>query len=133
MPGTRVTWVLFDLNGTLLDPSGITEAFGGGEAERRITAEAFHEALLLTMADTVSGGEYRPLSEYLRAALERSLRAEGRDLAALDSAMERAAAMKPFPDVAGALARLGGASLKLGVLTNSTAEAAERALTRSEE
>jgi hypothetical protein len=32
--------------------------------------EAFHEALLVTMADTLSGGPYRPLSEYLRATVE---------------------------------------------------------------
>ena len=124
----RVTWVLFDLNGTVLDPAGIGEPLGGGDEDRRLVGEAFGEALMMTMADTLSGGAYRPLPEYLRAALERTLRAAGRDTGSLDAAMERAGAMEPFPDASGALAVLGEARLRAGVLTNSTAEAAERAL-----
>ena len=65
----RVSWVLFDLNGTLLDPSGIAEPLVGGDEDRRLVGEAFHEAILLTMADTLSGGAYRPLPEYLRASI----------------------------------------------------------------
>jgi 2-haloacid dehalogenase len=128
MPSWRARWVLFDLNGTLLDPSGIADAIGGKQDDRRLVGEAFHEALLLTMADTLSGGEYRPLPEYLRATLERALRTEGRDTGMLDTAMERAATMEPFPDAGSAISRLRGADLRVGVLTNSTAEAAERAL-----
>ena len=93
-----------------------------------MVGEAFHEALLMTMADTLSGGAYRPLPEYLRAALERALRAAGRDTGPLDAAMERAGAMDPFPEAARALMLLREAGLRVGVLTNSTAEAAERAL-----
>lgn len=122
-----VRWALFDLNGTVLDPSGIAGPLGGDE-DRRLVAEAFHEALLLTMADTLSGGGYRPLPEYLRATLERALRAEGRDRGVLDAAMRRAAALEPFPEAGAALSRLRAADVRLGVLTNSTTEAAERAL-----
>lgn len=129
MSGTHISWVLFDLNGTLLDPGGIADPLGAGEEDRRLVAEAFHEALLLAMADTLSGGAYRPLSDYLRAALERALRADGRDVEALDPAMERAGAMDPFPEAGAALSRLRGADLRVGVLTNSTTEAADRALT----
>ena len=121
--------MLFDLNGTLLDPSGIAQPLGDEAEDRRLVGEAFHEALLLTMADTLSGGPYRPLPEYLRATLERALRAEDRDIAALDAAMECAAAMQPFPEAGAALSRLRAADLHVGVLTNSTGEAAERALT----
>ena len=52
--GMGVGWALFDLNGTVLDPSGIARRLGGSDADRRLVAEAFHEALLLTMADTLS-------------------------------------------------------------------------------
>jgi 2-haloacid dehalogenase len=128
MSDLRVRWVLFDLNGTLLDPSGIAEPLGGGDAERRLVAEAFRDALLLTMADTLSGGAYRPLPDYLRATLERVLRAGGRDLGVLDAAMRRAAAMDPFPEAESALSTLHGAGLHVGVLTNSTAKAADAAL-----
>jgi 2-haloacid dehalogenase len=128
MPGLRVSWVLFDLNGTLLDPSGIAKPLGDRDQDRRLVAEAFHEALLLTMADAISAGAYRPLPDYLRATLERALRAKDRDLRQLDAAMERAAAMEPFPEAEAALSLLAREGLHLGVLTNSTTFAAERAL-----
>jgi 2-haloacid dehalogenase len=124
----RVSWVLFDLNGTLLDPAGIAEPLGGDDDARRLVGEAFHEALLLTMADTLSAGAYRPLPDYLRAALERALRARGDDVGALDAALQRAGAMDPFPDAGAALAALAGGGLHCGVLTNSATAAAERAL-----
>jgi 2-haloacid dehalogenase len=122
-------WVLFDLNGTLLDPSVIAEPFGGSDEDRRLVSEAFQAALLLTMADTLSGGPYRPLTDYLRATLERGLRARERDTGALEAAMERARRMDPFPEADTALALLADAGLRLGVLTNSTSKAAEAALT----
>jgi 2-haloacid dehalogenase len=131
MPSRRVSWVLFDLNGTLLDLSGTAGPLGGGEQDRALVSEAFQHALLLTMADTLSGAPYRPLPEYLRATLERALRAEGRDLGALDSAMGRAATLDAFPEAGTALARLRNASLRVGVLTNSTTDAAEQALTEA--
>ncbi len=124
----RVSWALFDLNGTVLDPSGIAGPLGGGAEERRLVDEAFHEALLLTMADALSGGAYRPLPEYLSATLERGLRARGRDTGPLAAAMERASAMDPFPEAGAALAALQDAGVHTGVLTNSTTEAAEGAL-----
>ena len=126
--GWRVRWVLFDLNGTVLDPAAIADPLGGGDEERRLVGDAFREALLMTMADTLSGGAYRPLPEYLRAALERALRAAGRDTGPLDAAMRRTSAMQPFPEAARALGLLREAGLRVGVLTNSTTETAERAL-----
>src|SRR5207248_1245036 len=65
----------------------------------------------------------------LRGTLERSLRAQGRALDGLEDAMERAAAMEPFPETEAALSRLLAADIRVGVLTNSTAQAAEHALT----
>lgn len=125
----RISWVLFDLNGTLLDPSGIAEPLGGRDEDRHLVADAFHDALLLTMADTLSGGAYRPLPDYLRGTLERALRAEGRELAVLDAAMQRAAAMEPFEEADAALSLLSADGLHVGVLTNSTTAAATQALT----
>jgi 2-haloacid dehalogenase len=119
---------LFDLNGTLLDTSAIAEPLGGGPGERRLVAAAFQEALLLTMADTLSRAGWRPLPEYLRAALGRALLADGRELDALGAAMERAATMDPFPDAREALIVLRDAGLHTGILTNSTTETAEAAL-----
>lgn len=118
-------WVLFDLNGTLLDPRTMAPALDGDEA---MAVGALQDTVLQAMADTLAGGR-RPLPEYLRAALVRRLRLAGRDSAAADAALALAARMRPYPEAAAALDRLAGAGgLRLGVLTNSAAEAAEEAL-----
>jgi 2-haloacid dehalogenase len=119
------SWVLFDLNGTLLDIASVAEPLGD---DTQLVDEAFQETVLHTMADSLSGAPYRPLPDYLRAALERRLRAAGRDTGALDAAMERAAAMDPFPEAGEALRTLREAGAKTGTLTNSATEAAEKAL-----
>ncbi len=123
-------WVFFDLNGTLLDPSGMAQELGGGDEERRLVQGAFQEALLHAMADTLSGG-YRPLSEHLRAALDRWLFVSGHETKALEPMMRRADAMDPFPDAEQALKRLGDAGLHVAVLTNSSAQSARSSLERA--
>jgi 2-haloacid dehalogenase len=45
-----VSWLLFDLNGTLLDPGD--------------RSEALHQAVTLAMAETLAGG-YRPFSDFI--------------------------------------------------------------------
>jgi 2-haloacid dehalogenase len=101
-------WVVFDLNGTLLDPVGVG-------------AQALDRAILSAM--TLNHvGEYRPFTELLRAAV-----AVGRPGEA-EQAMEAAAAMPAFPEAADALDLLAGAGLRLAVLTNSPTATAERGL-----
>jgi 2-haloacid dehalogenase len=113
-------WVLFDLNGTVLDPGAVGEPLGLSR-ERSLTA--LDDAILGAMAETLSGS-YRPLSEFLRAAL--LLRA-GTD-SGIDEAMERARAMPPYSDCSSALERLRSAGVATGVLTNSARDTAEKAL-----
>ncbi len=93
--------VFFDLNGTLLDSS----ALGTG----------FDEALLLSMAETLSGS-YRPLPELLAAVRRR--RGEPEEMPE----------MPPRPGAAAALARIRDAGLRPCVLTNSATDAGEAAL-----
>jgi 2-haloacid dehalogenase len=114
---------LFDLNGTLLDPAGIGEPAG---LDADASLGALDEAILHSMAETLSGG-YRPFTDFLRSALARKAEVGGRP-AGVDEAMERAAAMPPYPDAAEALDRLRTAGLRVGVLTNSATQAAEAAL-----
>jgi 2-haloacid dehalogenase len=118
------TWVLFDLNGTLLDPGVMAEPFG---APPQLGDEALDDAVWQAMAGTLVG-VYRPLPAYLRAALERRVELDALDGAAIDEALERAMTMPPFPEAAAALDALLGAGLRVGVLTNSAAAAAEQSL-----
>jgi 2-haloacid dehalogenase len=104
-------WTLFDLNGTLLDPGGIGTPLG---LSREESLAAFDDAIAGSMAETMSGS-YRPLPEFLRAALV----ARGGGDAEIEAAMERAKRMPPYPDCAAALEHLRAAGIKTGVLTNS--------------
>ena len=101
-------WIVFDLNGTLLDPAAIG-------------ADALDEAILAGM--TLNHvGEYRPFPELLRSALAR------RRPDKVDALMEAAAAMPSFPEAAEALDLLAAHGHRLAVLTNSPTDAAERGL-----
>lgn len=116
-------WVLFDLNGTLLDPAPIAEPLGlGADASHAALDEAIHLACVETMS-----GSYRPLPELLGAALRRRAELAG-TLAGLDEAIERAARMPAFPDAADALGRLREHGLEVGVLTNSPTLTGRRGL-----
>ncbi|HEY1274604.1 MAG TPA: haloacid dehalogenase type II [Thermoleophilaceae bacterium] len=116
-------WVLFDLNGTLLDPSGVGAPAELGAQE---SLACLDEAVLLAMAETLTGG-YRPFDGFLRAAIARRAQLAG-DPTGVDAAMELAAEMPPYPDAGRAVDRLREAGLEVGVLTNSATGAAERSL-----
>jgi 2-haloacid dehalogenase len=118
-----VTWVLFDLNGTLLDPGAMGEPWD----DPAIGVEALDGAVFQAMADTLSGA-FAPFPAYLQAALARRVALAGLDPAPLAEAAERAGRLPPFPDAAPALDRVAAAGRRLAVVTNSAAEAAEAAL-----
>jgi hypothetical protein len=67
--------VYFDLNGTLFDPSVMAEPIGGAGADD-LVEEILGEAVLLAMAETLSGS-YRDFAELLRAATFRRLALAG--------------------------------------------------------
>jgi 2-haloacid dehalogenase len=118
--------VLFDLNGTLLDPAGIGEPWGASDLGAGVLSEAVQGA----MVDTLSGA-FRPLDEHVRAALLREVAVRGLDPAHVDAALERAQSLDPFPDAAAALATLRAAGHRVAVLTNSARATGERALARA--
>jgi len=119
-----VNWVLFDLNGTLLDPAAIARSLGTSAS---LGEELLDEAVWQATAGTLAG-HYRALPEYLRAALERRVQLDGLDRGGIEQALEAARAMPPYPDAAGALRTLRDAGLRVGVLTNSGGQAAQSAL-----
>lgn len=118
----RPTWIAFDLNGTLLDVAALLD-----DEHAELARSALDDAVLQAMADTLTG-EHRPFPEYLRAALERSLRVAGIDDGVLEDAMRRARALPAFPGAAEALASLAAAGYRLAVVTNSAADAARTAI-----
>lgn len=125
---TTVRWVLFDLNGTLLDPRAIASALPVPDGEPVVLA-SLHDAVVQGMVDTLSG-EYRPFPAYIHAALQRQMHIAGTELdpESLEAVVTRMAHMPPFVDSASALALLRDLGLHVGVLTNSAKAPAVDAL-----
>jgi 2-haloacid dehalogenase len=117
--------VLFDLNGTLLDPGGMTAAWPG--APRGVALRALDDAVAQAMVDTMTG-EFRPFLDYLRAALAHLAAVAGLPDEAVEEAALAARGLPPFPEAADALRRLGDARHTASVVTNSAAQAAAEAL-----
>ena len=115
-------WVFFDLNGTLVDPSVLL-------SPPELPVAALDEANVMAMITTIAGREtaFKPL---LEAALRRGLERAGRRGDEAAGALEKLPDMPAYPDVPGALEALRSAGLKLAVLTQSAADAAET-LTRN--
>jgi 2-haloacid dehalogenase len=124
-------WVLFDLNGTLLDPRPVACALPIADATPIVLA-ALHDAVVQGMVDTLSGA-YRPFLGYIRGALQRQVRLAGAELdgTALEAVVSLMAQMPPFADSADAIALLRGLGRHIGVLTNSAAAPALDALERA--
>ena len=110
--------ILFDLNGTLTDPAAIGAPWQMPVLGEQVLALAVQTAMVETLL-----GRFRPFNEHIASALRALVSQRGLDGGRLAEAMERAAALPPFPDTAGAVRELAGAGLPLAVLTNSGADA----------
>jgi 2-haloacid dehalogenase len=102
-------WVLFDLNGTLLDPAALLDP-------PELPIAALDEANMMAMVTVLAGREttFRPLFE---AALRRGLERAGREPVEVD-----VTGMPAYPDVPDALQALRDAGCRLAVLTQSAAD-----------
>lgn len=118
--------VLFDLNGTLTDPSGLGEPWDRPELGLAMLNGAIRTAIV----DAVSG-HCRPFAKHLRAAIAREAQLAGLDGALVDAAAERATHLDPFADTEQALDLLRDAGHRLAVLTNSGADGGRRTLERA--
>lgn len=114
---------LFDLNGTLTDPAGIGEPW----SEPELGSKVLRDAVETAMVDALIG-EYRPFSEHIRSALELIVARRGLGSSGIERALERAAALDPFPGAAEALDGLRAAGYQLAVLTNSGADSGRKTL-----
>jgi 2-haloacid dehalogenase len=112
-----MTIALFDLNGTLTDPSAVGELWGAPD----LGPAALQLAVQSAMTETILG-EYHEFREHLRGAL---CQLGAQDV---EAALERASRLPAQPDAEEALERLASAGLRLAVLTNSGADSGRQTL-----
>jgi 2-haloacid dehalogenase len=117
--------VLFDVNGTLLDPRGLTASWEGAPAGLGLSV--LDQTVLQSMVDTMTG-EFRPFGDYVRAALAHRAELMGLGDDAVEAGVRAAAALPPYPDAADALARLRVAGHTPCAVTNSPTDGARAAL-----
>ncbi len=117
--------VLFDVNGTLLDPRALTASWEG--APSGLGLSVLDQTVAQSMVDTMTG-EFRPFPEYLRAALAHRAALLGLGEDAVEQGVQAASAMPAYPDAADALSRLVLAGHTPVAVTNSPADAARDAL-----
>ena len=124
---TALRWVLFDLNGTLVDPVVMAQPLGDSAADENLVTAAVDDAVQLAMVTTLTGGE-AAFADLVRAGLARRLRLAGRDTGLADHALGLMSTMPAYIDAPAALEQLRGVGLRLGVLTQSAAGAADAVL-----
>ena len=124
---TPLRWVLFDLNGTLVDPAVMAQPLGDSAGDEDLVGAAVDDAIQLAMVATLTGigADFK---ELVRAGLRRRLRLAGRDPSVADDALGLMGSMPAFIDTPAALEQLRGIGLRLGVLTQSDAAAADAVL-----
>jgi 2-haloacid dehalogenase len=116
-------WAIFDLNGTLVDPSVLVSPGSIGVA-------ALDEANMMAMV-TVLAGRSTAFAPLLEAALRRGVARAGLVAAVADAALEKLPRMPAYPDVPDALAALRSGGMSLCVLTQSGVDAAEAVLSNA--
>ena len=122
-----IEWVFFDLNGTLVDPSVLAQPFGDSADAEDLVLAALDVAVAQAMAVTLAGGD-DAFPDLLEAALRRGLTLAGDDPERASDSIALLGSMPAFIEAPGALERLRGEGLRLGVLTQSATEAAEGVL-----
>lgn len=120
-------WVLFDLNGTLVDPSVLAQPLGDSARDEELVYAALDDAVRQAMVTTLTGAT-AVFADLLAAGLRRQLALAGRDPAAAEAALALARSMPAFLEAPAALERLRGVGLRIGVLTQSSAHTAEAVL-----
>jgi 2-haloacid dehalogenase len=120
-------WVIFDLNGTLVDPAVLAQPLGDSAADEEIVQRAFEDAITQAMVLQLTGGT-AVFADLIASGLRRRLQMAGRDPAAAADAAGLLGSMPAFIEAPAALERLRGAGLRLGALTQSAPEAAEAVL-----
>ena len=120
-------WVLFNLTGTLVDPTVLASPLGDSGADEELVLSALDDAVAMAMADALAGAQ-TPLDELVEAAMRRRLRLAGADESNAAAARELMGTMPAYLEVPGALESLRARGLRLGVLAQSSADATDAVL-----
>jgi 2-haloacid dehalogenase len=122
-----LAWVLFNLTGTLVDPTVMAQPLGDSGADEELVLSALDDAVTMTMVDSLTGGE-TPLDDLVEAAMRRRLRLAGSEEDRAASALELMSTMPAYFEAPGALESLRARGLRLGVLSQSSAASADAVL-----
>jgi 2-haloacid dehalogenase len=122
-----LAWVLFNLTGTLVDPTVIAQPLGDSGADEELVLSALDDAVAMAMVEELTGGA-TPLDELISAAMRRRLRLGGADENGAAAALELMGTMPAYIEAPGALEELRARGLRLGVLSQSSADATDAAL-----
>jgi 2-haloacid dehalogenase len=120
-------WVLFNLTGTLVDPTVLAQPLGDSGADEDLVLAALDDAIAMAMVDALTGA-LTPLDELVEAAMRRRLRLAGADEERAAAARELMGTMPAYLEVPGALEALRARGLRLGVLAQSSAHATDSVL-----
>lgn len=120
-------WVLFNLTGTLVDPTVLAQPLGDSGADEELVLSALDDAIAMAMVDNLTGAS-NPLDRLVEAAMRRRLRLAGTDEERAASALELMGTMPAYLEVPGALETLRARGLRLGVLAQSSAAATDSVL-----
>ena len=120
-------WVLFNLTGTLVDPSVMAQPLGDSGADEDLVLAALDDAIAMAMVDNLTGA-LTPLDELVEAAMRRRLRLAGSDERKAAAARELMGTMPAYIEVPGALESLRARGMRLGVLAQSATNATDSVL-----
>ena len=113
-------WVLFDLNGTLVDPAVLIDP-------PELPIAALDEANMMAMITVIAGARGR-VQAAARGRARARARAGGTRPGLAREALDRLPEMPAYPDVPDALQQLRDGGCRLAVLTQSGSSAAETVL-----
>ncbi len=117
--------IVFDLNGTLLDLSGLDGHFARIFGSASFREKWFEQLQVLWMA-TIATGTYQPFEKLAKAALEMLAAKEAVELASADekAVVSRMSELPVFAEVPAALGQLRAAGFRLAALTNGARKSA---------
>jgi 2-haloacid dehalogenase len=122
-----LSWVLFNLTGTLVDPTVLAQPLGDSGAAEDLVLSALDDAVTMAMVDALTGGA-SAFDELMSAAMRRRLRLERADETRADAALALVSTMPAYLETASALESLRGHGLRLGVLAQSSSTATDNVL-----